>query len=160
VLARLDGARISVSGSWSAAQLGSLVQQGQQGDGRTAAPPWDLLILNEKEALAACGDVANAPELLAGAAQSVLVTLGPKGAFGVLDGVPLQALAAPVKVLDPTGAGDAFCGGLIAALLHGATPAQALRHGSCSAARILGQTGGVVTDAAIMEDLKGNTWKS
>jgi sugar/nucleoside kinase (ribokinase family) len=104
--------------------------------------------------------VANAPELLAGAAQSVLVTLGPKGAFGVLDGVPLQALAAPVKVLDPTGAGDAFCGGLIAALLHGATPAQALRHGSCSAARILGQTGGVVTDAAIMEDLKGNTWKS
>jgi sugar/nucleoside kinase (ribokinase family) len=63
-------------------------------------------------------------------------------------------------VLDPTGAGDAFCGGLIAALLQGASPSQALRHGSRTAARILGQTGGVVTDTAIMNDLKGNAWKS
>jgi sugar/nucleoside kinase (ribokinase family) len=156
-LARLDGARISVSGSWSAAQLERLADvDGKKGD----APPWDLLILNEKEALAACGDVAKAPELLAGSARSVLVTLGPKGAFGVLDGAPLQALAVPVPVADPTGAGDAFCGGLIAALLQGATPEQALRHGSRSAACILGQTGGVVTDAAIMKDLKGNAWKS
>jgi ribokinase len=156
-LARNEGARISVSGSWSAAQLEQLSQTGDR-----AAPLWDLLILNEKEALAACGDIARAPELLAGAARSVLVTLGPKGAFGVLDGAPLQSLAAPLpaSVLDPTGAGDAFCGGLIAALLQGATPAQALRHASRSAARILGQTGGVVNDAAIMNDLKGNAWKS
>lgn len=161
-LARQDGARISVSGSWSVQQLGRLA--GNQMD----AAPWDLLVLNEKEALAACGDVANAPELLAGAAHSVLVTLGPKGAFGMLDGVPLQALAAPVPgaapvpalVLDTTGAGDAFCGGLIAALLQGAAPAQALRHGIHTAARILSQTGGVVSDARSMEDLKGNTWKS
>jgi ribokinase len=159
-LARQDGARISVSGSWSAQQLERLAACGNQTD----APRWDLLVLNEKEALAACGDVANAPELLARAAHSVLVTLGPKGAFGVLDGAPLQALAAslpvPVPVFDTTGAGDAFCGGLIAALLQGAAPAQALRHGLRTAARILGQIGGVVGDARSMEDLKGHAWKS
>ena len=155
-LARSEGARISVSGSWSALQLERLALRADP----VHAPAWDVLILNEKEALAACGDVANAPDLLAGAAHSVLVTVGAKGVFGVLGGAPLQVLAAATPVRDPTGAGDAFCGGLIAALLQGATPFQALRHGSRSAARILGQTGGVVTDAAIMEDLKGNAWKS
>ncbi len=159
-LARSEGARISVSGSWSATQLERLATCVNLAD----APRWDLLILNEKEALAACGDIAEAPALLAGAARSVLVTLGEKGVFGVLDGAPLQVLAqapaASTSVLDSTGAGDAFCGGLIAALLQGATPSQALRHGSRSAARILGQTGGVVNDATIMEDLKGNAWKS
>lgn len=166
-LARRDGARISVSGSWSEQQLGLLAERAKKAE----APLWDLLVLNEKEALAACGEVVHAPEMLAGVASSVLVTLGPQGVFGMLDGAQLQALAAPTsaaaststaapRVLDPTGAGDAFCGGLIAALLQGASPSQALRHASRTAERILGQTGGVVTDAAIMNDLKGNAWKS
>lgn len=143
--ARRDGARISVSASWSPRQLGRLAAR----EGRA----WDLLVLNEKEALAACGDVATAPQRLAGAAHSVLVTLGANGVFGVLDGVALRVPAAPAQVLDPTGAGDAFCAGMIAGLVRGVAPAVAVRHGTRAAARILNQTGGLVTDPMIMADL-------
>lgn len=152
-LARRDGARISVSGSWSPRQLDRLATR--------SGSPWDLLVLNEKEARAACGDVAGAPERLAGAAKSVLVTLGADGAFGTLDGMQLRVPAAAAQVVDPTGAGDAFCGGVIAGLVRGAPPEAALRHGTRAAARILRQTGGLVTDPGIMADLsEEGLWKS
>jgi sugar/nucleoside kinase (ribokinase family) len=148
--ARRDGARVSVSGSWSPWQLSRLASRSEA----HAAPLWDLLVLNEKEALAACGDILATPALLADLAHSVVVTRGPKGAFGMMDGVALQVDAAPTPVRDPTGAGDAFCGGVITALLRGAAPADALHYGSRVAARILNQTGGLVTDPALMADLK------
>ena len=142
-----------MSASWSPRQLGRLA-------GRKDGA-WDLLVLNEKEALAACGDVAAAPERLAGAAHSVLVTLGANGAFGVLNGDALRVPAAAAQVVDPTGAGDAFCGGVIAGLVRGAAPEAALRRGTRAAARILNQTGGLVTDPGIMADLaEESLWKS
>ncbi len=151
--ARHDGAKICVSGSWAPLELGRLAARQDRA--------WDLLVLNEKEALAACGETANAPEQLAGAARSVLITLGANGTFGVLDGARVRSAAAPVHVIDPTGAGDAFCGGVIAGLVRGAPAEAALRHGTRSAARILNQTGGVVTDPGTMADLAGeNEWKS
>lgn len=143
--ARREGARISVSASWSPRQLSRLA--GRKGRA------WDLLVLNEKEALAACGDVAAAPGCLDAAAQSVLVTLGASGAFGVLDGAAVRVPAAAALVVDPTGAGDAFCGGVLAGLVRGAAPEAALRLGNRAAARILNQTGGLVTDPKIMADL-------
>lgn len=152
-LARRGAARISVSGSWSPRQLDRLAAH--------SGAPWDLLVLNEKEALAACGDAASAPERLAGAAQSVLVTLGAHGTIGTLGGMALRVPAAAAQVVDPTGAGDAFCGGVIAGLVRGATPEAALRLGSRAAARILGQTGGLVTDPGTLADLtEGDSWKS
>ncbi|MGB4584155.1 MAG: PfkB family carbohydrate kinase, partial [Rhodoferax sp.] len=84
---------------------------------------------------------------------SVLVTLGDQGVAGVLDAVPLRLPAVPTQVLDSTGAGDAFCAGLIAALVRGNTPEAALQAGSLAAARILTQTGGLVTDPALMAGL-------
>ena len=143
--ARRDGARISVSGSWSPDRLEQLA--------RRNSPAWDLLVLNEKEALRACDDVASAPQRLAGAADSVLVTLAANGVCGVLDGTALQSPAVTTQVIDPTGAGDAFCGGVIAGLLRGATPEAAVQLGTDAAARILKQTGGLVTDPGIMTDL-------
>lgn len=143
--ARRDGARISVSASWSPRQLGQLVERKK--------PAWDLLVLNEKEVLASCGDVATAPQRLAVAADSVLVTLAAKGVCGVLEGTALQSPAETAQVIDPTGAGDAFCGGLIAGMLRGATPKAAVQLGSGAAARILKQTGGLVTDPSIMAGL-------
>lgn len=150
--ARRDGARISVSGSWSPQQLGLLNGRGGQ--------EWDLLVLNEKEALAACGDVATAPQRLAGAAHSVVVTLGVNGASAIFDGADVRVPVPPVQVIDSTGAGDAFCAGLLAGLMGGGQPEEALRHASLVAARILKQTGGLVTDSTTMADLKGNAWKS
>lgn len=150
--ARRQGARISVSASWSPRHLARLAsRQGQD---------WDLLVLNEKEAQAACGRAAGAAQQLAGAARSVLVTLGAQGVTGILDGALVQAPAEPVSVVDATGAGDAFCAGLIAGLVRGLGPDAALHGAAGAAARILKQTGGVVTDpramAGLMEDAQ---WK-
>ncbi|MCZ4312654.1 PfkB family carbohydrate kinase [Comamonadaceae bacterium G21597-S1] len=140
--ARQRGARISVSASWSPRHLEGLAcREGQD---------WDLLVLNEKEAGAACGDAASAPRRLAHAARSVLVTLGPHGVFGSLDGTPVRAPAVPVQMVDATGAGDAFCAGLIAGLVRGRAPADATRLGTRAAARILQQTGGIITDTSAM----------
>lgn len=150
--ARRQGARISVSASWSPRQLGRLAtRQGQD---------WDLLVLNEKEAQAACGQAAAAAQQLAGAARSVLVTLGAQGVAGVLDAVPVRASAEPVTVVDATGAGDAFCAGLITGLVRGRSAAAALRCGVGASARILKQTGGVVTDPQTMAGLlEEDLWK-
>jgi sugar/nucleoside kinase (ribokinase family) len=90
---------------------------------------------------------------LAVGADSVLVTLAANGVCGVLGGTTLRIPALTVPVVDPTGAGDAFCGGLIAGLLRGATPKAAVLLGTRAAARILQQTGGLVTDPGIMADL-------
>lgn len=144
--ARQDGARISVSASWSPRQLSRLAQR--------KAQAWDLLVLNEKEALAACGNVASAPQQLAQAAQSVLVTLGAQGVFGVLNATCVRVPAAPVHLVDSTGAGDAFCAGVIAGLVRGRTPTAAAQLGTCAAARILQQAGGMVTDPQTMAGLR------
>jgi sugar/nucleoside kinase (ribokinase family) len=151
--ARRNGARISVSGSWSPGQLDQLAERN--------SPVWDLLVLNEKEALRACADVATAPQLLAGAADSVLVTLAANGVCGVLEGRALQSPAMTTQVLDTTGAGDAFCGGVITGLLRGSTPEAAVQLGTDAAARIIKQTGGLVTDPGILADLiEGDICKS
>ena len=145
--ARQGGARISVSASWSPHQLSRLSQRKGQA--------WDLLVLNEKEALAACGDVASTPQQLAQAAQSVLVTLGAQGVFGVLNATAVHAPAMPVHMVDSTGAGDAFCAGVIAGLVRGLEPAAASQLGTRAAARILNQAGGVITDITSMAGLTG-----
>ena len=83
----------------------------------------------------------------------MLVTLGDNVAFGMLDGTAVRVPAVAAQVVDSTGAGDAFCGGVIAGLIHGITPEAALRRGTHAAARILNQTGGLVTDPKIMAGL-------
>ncbi len=68
---------------------------------------------------------------------SLVVTRGSRGAtWGDLD-VP----AAPATVVDTTGAGDAFCGGLAAALLRGTDRQAALEAGAASAARVIAHHG-------------------
>lgn len=146
--ARAAGAKVSVSGSWAPAELAALQHYSSQ--------PWDLLILNDKEAACAVGDARKAPELLQGAAASIVVTAGAKGAFGQLDGTWVSCPAEPVIATDFTGAGDAFCAGFLAALLRGAQGEDALRHGSRVAARLLTQSGGVVEDPLLLANLEMN----
>ena len=77
----------------------------------------DPLIANEHEA-AAMADSGGVP-------SSLLVTFGAHGASW--DGVEYAAHAVPAhRVRDTTGAGDAFCGALAAALAHGADRADAM----------------------------------
>lgn len=78
----------------------------------------DPVVVNEHEALAmADSDVVP---------RSVLVTFGGEGCSWDgerFDGVPVPA----AEVVDSTGAGDAFCGALAAALADGADRASAVR---------------------------------
>lgn len=150
--ARQRGARVAVSGSWRPQRLAEL--------GQIANRPWDLLVVNASEAQAACGDVAQAPRLLAGAAASVLVTRGAAGAFGVLESEAVDAAAPCIDVIDTTGAGDAFCAGLLAALIGRRRPADAIGLAARAAAHIVQQQGGLLQDPARIAALRRETeWK-
>jgi sugar/nucleoside kinase (ribokinase family) len=69
--------------------------------------------------------------------------LGAKGAlYAGADGERVRLPAAPARVVDTTGAGDALCAGFLAGRLSGDPPAGALRRGVELAARVVGQVGG------------------
>lgn len=96
----------------------------------------DVLVVNEHEAAAlaatlgmpaAPGDFADAFHRRSGCAT--VVTLGGEGALAVADGRQLAVPAPTVKVVDTTGAGDAFCGALAGALDRGAAWPRALAEG-------------------------------
>ena len=82
----------------------------------------DVLVVNEHEAavLARGGDVAKL-------APIVIVTLGAAGAVAHVSGAGDVRVAAPkVDAVDSTGAGDTFCGALVAALAAGSPLSRAL----------------------------------
>lgn len=74
------------------------------------------------------------PHLDGGRLTTLLVKRGRQG--GVLlspEAASLPWAARAAAVVDPTGAGDAFAGGFLAARLNGESPAVALQHGVVSA---------------------------
>lgn len=73
-----------------------------------------------------------------------VVTLGPDGslALGGADRVHCPAESVP-RVVDTTGAGDAFAAAFLASYGHGAIIAEALRAGSAQAARVVQQVGAI-----------------
>lgn len=76
--------------------------------------------------------------LRAEGSRSVVVKRGPAGATLVGEGEPSTAPAVQIaRVVDPVGAGDAFCAGYLAALLDGLDPVTALRWGNACAAAVL-----------------------
>lgn len=146
--ARQRGAMISVSGSWAPDHLSTLREQTDQ--------RWDLLVLNAKEATAAVGNAEAAPDLLRHVAKNIVVTHGPQGAFGCIDEVFAQSPAIATEVVDTTGAGDAFCAGLLTALLHNKPASQALNFGNQVAAKLLTRRGGsVMGQSDLFAHLKG-----
>jgi sugar/nucleoside kinase (ribokinase family) len=97
----------------------------------------DLLLPNAAE-LAALGGSA---EALLDVAGAVAVTDGPHGARWVDRRGTWTAEAPPARVVDPTGAGDAFDAGLLVAWLAGAEPAAALRAGCAAGAAAVAALG-------------------
>jgi sugar/nucleoside kinase (ribokinase family)/fructoselysine-6-P-deglycase FrlB-like protein len=81
-------------------------------------------------------------ELQAEGVPAVVVKCGDKGALVSTPGGPPVNIPAPdVAVLDATGAGDTFCGGLAAGLALGESLAVAAQRGSATAGAALGASG-------------------
>lgn len=72
--------------------------------------------------------------LLEKGVKTVIVTLGKKGALLVTPEQTQHVPAFEVSVVDTTAAGDAFIGGLAAALLKGRSLEEAVRYGNASGA--------------------------
>ncbi len=96
----------------------------------------DTLIVNEGE-LALLSGVRG--DVAAGLAKidvpRVFVTLGARGCCARVDGEILLQPSFAVVAVDTTGAGDTFCGTLVAAFAQGAAPANALRR-ACAASAL------------------------
>ena len=105
----------------------------------------DILRPNEDEAcvLAGVHDVSIATQKLTEHFPLVITTCGGKGVLVAERGKPIAHVTVdPVKVVDPTGAGDSFNAGLLAALAGGASPVEAAENGARVAA------GGLLTVGA------------
>jgi ribokinase len=102
----------------------------------------DILVPNESELQLLTGmpvdDPASAAtaagELLAKGVPTVIVTLGSMGALLVTAQGATHLPAFEVEIVDTTAAGDAFIGGLAAALLQGKSLPEAVRFGNACGA--------------------------
>jgi ribokinase len=95
----------------------------------------DILIVNEGE-LAELSGVRNsiAKGMAALDVPCVVVTLGERGCCACVNGKHLLQPAFKVQAVDTTGAGDTFCGTLVAALGQRLPIGQALRRASAASA--------------------------
>ena len=144
--ARSRGAKVSVAGSWSPRHLDALPNQ----RGRA----WDLLVLNRDEARRAAGEPDEALERLQGAAKDLIVTAGREGAIAQIEGQRIRIDGEPARVVDATGAGDAFVGGYLVARAKGRAPEPSLRVAARVAAQQLEMRGGASRNLQALEALR------
>ena len=107
----------------------------------------DYVFLNEQECVlyARCSTTNTAIEHWRTRAREAVIKLGPKGSRWVSSSRDLRAPAYRVKVVDTTGAGDAFNGGFLYALLKGMGPRECLRVGNFVGAMSTRSAGGVAS---------------
>lgn len=105
----------------------------------------DYFMLNEQEAPLYAGT----PRLAAATAfwkrrrGCTIVKLGAQGSRWLSPDLDIHVDAPRPRVVDTTGAGDAFNGGFLAARLQGASPAAALRAGNRMGALSVRKAGGI-----------------
>lgn len=115
-----------------------------RGFGRLAASV-DFLFLNEKEAplYSRRADLRAALAYWKRRARNAVVKLGPRGSRWLSSSLDLREAAPAVRAVDTTGAGDAFNGGFLFALLSGKGPRECLRVGNLVGALSTRAAGGV-----------------
>jgi sugar/nucleoside kinase (ribokinase family) len=104
----------------------------------------DLLLPNEAEALRMAGtaDLAAAIATLTKAGAAIAVKLGARGALYADGTRQYRATPPPLRPVDTTGAGDCFNAGLLAGLLNGLQPPEALALGCATGAASTQGVGG------------------
>ncbi|MFF1876315.1 ribokinase [Leifsonia sp. NPDC058230] len=131
--ARASGARLVVNAAPYDARAAEIVRSA------------DIVVVNEGEAAGFLGVEAFDAELLAGSASiggEVIVTLGGSGSLlRGFDGLLATVDAFAVDVVDTVGAGDAFVGGLVAALAGGDSVREAVDVAMAAGALTVGVNG-------------------
>lgn len=95
----------------------------------------DVLIVNEGELASIANHIGTIAECLERVhVPAVVVTLGAHGCCARVGSEYLMQPAFPITPVDTTGAGDTFCGVLVAALSEGNGMAAALRRASAASA--------------------------
>jgi ribokinase len=105
----------------------------------------DLFFMNENEANGLFG---SADQARTAAGKLLFVTLGARGALAIQGDHVTHVPGQPAGELDPTGAGDTFCGATLAGLARGEHPAMAARQAVALAAQMIEQVG----PAALWQD--------
>jgi sugar/nucleoside kinase (ribokinase family) len=110
-------------------------------------PNISMIIANEEEANALTGlsDARASFEQLTTRFPSVVVTMSEKGVLISHDGWKGLVPTSPVKVVDATGAGDAFAGGLLYGLTHGLTAEDSARRAHRLSTAVISQDGARLT---------------
>lgn len=104
----------------------------------------DILFANQREILALyqTENLDEAITAVRGHCKIAVITLGAKGAMIVAGQETVQIPVAPVaKVVDTTGAGDAFAAGFLYGITHGKTMAEAGHLGAAAAAEVISHYG-------------------
>jgi len=103
-----------------------------------------LLILNKEEAEQVVGGI-NMKKMLCGlldlGSKMVIITDGKNGSYGFSGEKYYKLEAFPAKVVDMTGAGDAYATGVLAAFFHGKDLAEAMRWGAANGASVVEEIG-------------------
>jgi ribokinase len=105
---------------------------------RTLLAHADLFFMNENEATGLFGSIAQA---CTRANALLFVTLGVQGALVIAGQERTHIPGHRVTEIDPTGAGDTFCGATLAGLAHGASPVTAAQRAVVLAAQTVGAMG-------------------
>jgi sugar/nucleoside kinase (ribokinase family) len=105
----------------------------------------DYLFLNEVEAplYSRRRSLERAIDYWRSHTRNAVIKLGPRGSRWVSSSIDASAPAPKARVVDTTGAGDAFDGGFLDALLRGAAPAACLRAGNRMGALSTRAPGGI-----------------
>jgi sugar/nucleoside kinase (ribokinase family) len=105
----------------------------------------DYLFINDQEArlYSEARGIAGAIRFWRDHARSAVIKFGQRGSRLVSASLDYMEPPPTVQVVDTTGAGDAFNGGFLAALLKGRAPVQCLRAGNRTGALSTRQPGGI-----------------
>lgn len=109
-----------------------------------AADQCDLIVGNDEEFGFMAGSYdggLDKARALAAQGRTIIYKMGEKGAITFTDGEEIRTGIYPVTALKPTGAGDSFMAGLMAALADGRSWHEALMTGSACAAIVVGKPG-------------------
>ena len=98
----------------------------------------DVFFMNRDEAMALFGSLESARTI---PGKLLCITLGSEGALVVQGEHPSRVPSAPANEVDPTGAGDTFCGATLAGVMRHQHPVLAARSAATLAAAMIERVG-------------------